>query len=328
VRNKSLRLVLFVDPLMFSSVSLLAGSLEIAADREDIEVVAIVDAGVERPRPLRLPRTLAAWSVRRICNLGTGADPQNQPLFITPAKLAHKWGVPVLVPRDRRVNDEQFVETLRALEPDATIALMVAQIFRSPLLEACDQPLNYHDGLLPDYQGVAATGWSIYEGAPRSGFTFHRMNEMVDQGPILLQGDVAVGPGATAARLERAKTALARSQLGTLFDLLIARVERAPGPARTGSSFSRAARHAIRTIEDPEALSLDELELRLRAFEIIDLTLAGRPWRVTALRRVAGRPHNRGLAFTTADGVLVEPSRTRHLPPVVDRALGLLRRHG
>ena len=320
----ALRLLLFVDPKLASSMTLLAASLKIGGTRDDIEVAAIVDTVRQPPSPLRLPRAIAAWGLRGIFNLNTAAELAVPPLFATCASLARRRRIPVLAPRERGVNDSSFVEKVRQLEPDATINLMGAQIFRSPLLAACNAPINYHDGLLPQYQGVAATGWSIYEKAPMSGFTFHRMTEDVDKGPILLQGAVPLGPRAAAAPIDRAKSRLACSQLNSLFDLLVSPAANSVHevePGGPGSSFSRAALQAIRSIDDPETLSLDELELRLRAFETIDLTLAGRRWSTTALRRVGRRPRNRQLAFTTVDGVWVEPSRLMHLQPVVYRSL-------
>ncbi|MGO8904197.1 MAG: formyltransferase family protein [Solirubrobacteraceae bacterium] len=317
--KRPLRLLLFVDPDLESSVSLLAGCLETAAARDDREVIAIVDTARQPPSPLRLPLALAARGVRGISNLNTAAEPNVRPLLTTCASLARRRRVPVLAPRARGVNDPGFVEAVRRLEPDATIALMVEQIFRSPLLAACNVPVNYHNGLLPQYQGVAATSWSIYERAPRSGFSFHLMTEDVDRGPILLQGALPLGPGATAAPIERAKTRLARSELNSLFDLLASPGEKLVGQGEPGSSFSRADLQAIRAVEDPEKLSLDELELRLRAFERIDLTLAGQRYTTTALRRIRRRPRDRRLAFRTVDGIWVEPSRIRHLPPIVYR---------
>ncbi len=318
----ALRLALFVDPTMASSMTMLASSLKIAAAREDVEVAAIVDTARRHPSPLRLPRALVGSGIRSVFNLNTAAEPEDKPLLATCASLARRWRVPLLAPREAGVNDPSFVEALRRFEPGATIALMVAQIFRSPLLAACAVPVNYHNGLLPQYQGVAATGWSIYERAPESGFSFHLMTEEVDRGPILLQGAVPIGAQAAAAPVERAKTRLAASELSRLFDLLVtAPAGDSAQPSAPGSSFSRADLRAIQNIEQPEKLSLDELELRLRAFETVELTLAGRRWSTTALRRVGRRPRNRRLAFTTADGVSVEPSRLLHLPPVVYRSL-------
>lgn len=322
-----LRLVPFVDPDQPSSVALLAAILKTAAARPDIEVVAIVDAAYAAPSasPLRVPRALARWGALRAFNLNTRAEPSVPVALSTCASLARRRRIPVLAPRRRGVNDQGFVGELAALEPDAAIGLMVGQIFRAPLLAACGMPINYHDGALPDYRGVAATSWSIYERASRSGFSFHVMTEDVDRGPILLQGAVTLGPRAALWPVERAKTRLASSQLDRLFDLLASGAGSTRGQVGPGSSFSRADLLAIRTVEAPSALTVEELELRLRAFETLELTLSGEPTNATALRRIGRRPRSRRLAFTSADGVWLEPSRIGHLPPGVRRAWTSLR---
>jgi methionyl-tRNA formyltransferase len=254
-------------------------------------------------------------------NVNTPAEPLDAPPRASVTSLARRRRIPVLAPRAAGVNDPSLVEAVARLQPDVALTLMVSQMFRAPLLAACRIPVNYHPGLLPDYRGVDPTGWSIYRGEPSSGFSFHLMSEQVDRGRILLQGSVALAPTSVAAPVEREKTRVARSRLNELFDLLAAPLAGASGQDRPGSSFSRADGAAIREIDEPERLSLAELELRLRAFEIVDLALAGRRWRTTALRRVGRRARGRRLAFTTADGVTVEPSRVLHLPPLAYRAL-------
>ncbi|HSR98436.1 MAG TPA: formyltransferase family protein [Kofleriaceae bacterium] len=313
-------MVVFVDPNMANSMELLAGHLQGAAERDDVEVVAIVDTAPEPPPRLELARSLAVRAVHFTCNPIDGAGKTLRPLFSTCAALARRWRVPLLAPRERGINDPEFVETVRRLRPDVGISLMVAQIFRAPLLDACAVPLNYHPGLLPHYRGIAATGWSIYKSERESGFTFHRMVEQVDRGPILLQGTVPLGPRSIAAQTERAKTKAARARLAEWFDILAAR-EFAGVEQTDGSTFTRVDERAIRTVEHPEQLSLDELDLRLRAFEYIYLTLAGQDWAATALRRLGRSRRDRRLAFTTADGVAVRVSRLRHVPPMMYRAL-------
>jgi len=324
----ALRLLAFVDPDQTSSVTLLAAVLKTAAARPDIEVVGVVDAAYQPPSssPLELPRALARWSMRRAFNLTTEAEPSAPVLLASSASLARRRRIPLLAPRERGVNDPGFVGEIGALEPDASISLMVGQIFRAPLLDACRAPINYHDGLLPQYKGVAATSWSIYERASRSGFSFHVMTEEVDRGPILLQGSVALGANATLWPTERAKTRLACAQLGKLFDLLASASKAAKAQNGHGSSYSRADLRTIRTVADPGTLTLAELQLRLRAFEALDLTLAGRGVNTTALRRIGQRAHDRRLAFRSADGVWLEPSRIGHLPAAVSRMRASLRR--
>lgn len=305
-------------------MALLEAGAKLAAARADLEIVAIVDTARRPSSALRLPKALARWGLYGAFNLTTGSQPEDRPLFAACNSIARRWRIPVLRAGARGVNDPGFVARVESLAPDATLNLMAAQIYRAPLLDACKRPINYHNGLLPQYRGVAATGWSIYRHAPRSGYTFHGMTEQVDGGPILLQGAVPVGPQASARAVERAKTRRACADLSRCVDLLVsgshARVAQ-EGPA---SSFSRADLRAICTVEKPHELTLDELRLRLRAFEMLDLTLTGGSWPTTALRRVRRGAHRRALAFTTADGIRVEPSRIRHLPPRIHRLTSAL----
>jgi len=300
---------------------MLVASLRTARARDDVDVLAIVDTARWPPLKLIRPRRIATAATRELLNLTTDAAPSTPPLSRTLASVARRERVPLLAPRERGVNDAAFVAQVRQLEPDATVALMVEQIFRDELLAACRLPINYHNGLLPDYQGVAATAWSIYEQAPRSGFTFHRMVQEVDRGPVILQGSLPVADGDRLARVERAKTDLASSQLGALFDLLANGGADPTQPDGAGSRFTRADLRAISTVSVPAELTLDELERRLRAFECIELVLLGRSWSTTALRPARSGGASERLAFTTADGVRVRPSRLEHLPPLVHRAL-------
>jgi len=50
-----------------------------------------------------------------------------------------------------------------------------------------DVLVNYHNGLLPDYGGLYATRWSVYFNEDSTGFTFHRISDVLDGGPILHQ---------------------------------------------------------------------------------------------------------------------------------------------
>ena len=311
----------FVDPDQPSSVTLLAATLKAAAARADVEVVAIVDVAFQHSSssPLRLPRALARWGALRAFNLNTDAEPSVPVLLWTCDSLARHRAIPLLAPGQIGVNDPLFVESLRALEPDAALSLMVGQIFAAPLLEACRTPVNYHDGLLPRYQGVAATAWSIYEGAGSSGFTFHLMTEEVDRGPVLLQGAVGLGSDAALWPTTRLKTRLACSQLGPLLELLATGTGTRRTPTGLESRFTRADLQAIRAVGEPAALTAAELTRRLRAFESLELTLSGERADVTEVHQISRRHRSGRLAFTSADGVRLEASRIGHLPPAVRR---------
>lgn len=47
--------------------------------------------------------------------------------------------------------------------------------------------VNYHIGLLPKWRGNSANGWGIINGENYVGYTIHRVNELLDDGPIYYQ---------------------------------------------------------------------------------------------------------------------------------------------
>jgi methionyl-tRNA formyltransferase len=311
------RLLLLADPYSWVSLTLLSAALHAAAARPDVEVVGVVDSARRPPRRWRLPRGLAARAVRRGFNpRQTAHGVDHGPLVASCGTLARLHRVPLLAPRAIGLNDPAFVAEVRELRPDAALALMVPTIFGEPLLQACRAPVNYHNGLLPGYRGVASTEWSIYEGVDRSGFTFHRMTVGIDEGPVLMQDSVAVAPGATPVGVERAKTKLAVARMSEAIGLLVAGD---PGVAQQGAGrrHTRAETAAITAVGDPRSQRWSELQQRIGAFGQIDLDIAGKRWAVTELGRVEGRRGARALAFRTSDGVLARPVRCRHLPPLL-----------
>lgn len=320
------RLVLFGDSRSWISTTLLAALARAARRHDRVELVGVVDASRSPARPSRVPLRLGGRAARRAFNPRRRSYGVEHPaLLATCATVARRARVPLLVAPGGGVNDPDLVGRVRALRPDASLALMVPAIFGAELLEACRAPANYHNGLLPAYRGVAATQWSVYDGAARSGFTVHWMTDEVDGGRILLEDSVAVDADTLPVEVERAKTRLASGErTADMLELLVRRSRGAPqaGPARYRS---RAETDAISLIGDPAAMSWAELQRRLRAFELVELELAGGRWPATALRRRGGGERAGALSFATADGVHAVVSRCKHLPPAAYRGYRALR---
>jgi methionyl-tRNA formyltransferase len=213
------------------------------------------------------------------------------------------------VPPAEGINDPGFVERLvTTLRPDVGLSCYCTGIWKTPLLEALPQSVNYHDGLLPAFRGVAATSFSIYHGAPQSGFTFHRMTAGIDEGPILVQGAVPVGTR-SFAQVDRAK---ATAAVRALPDVVDAIVTREPGRAQVGpaSYFSGRDLVAVRAVPDPGTVPAEELARRIRAFGRVYLAFDGVTWPVTRIR-----PGRRGrFAFRDPVGEWWTADRIRGLP--------------
>jgi len=83
--------------------------------------------------------------------------------------------------------------------------------------------INYHDSLLPGYAGINATSWSLINGEPEHGITWHRMTEEIDQGLILKSLRFRIEPDETALSLNARCFESALRSFGELLPSLLNR---------------------------------------------------------------------------------------------------------
>src|SRR5690606_39573359 len=57
--------------------------------------------------------------------------------------------------------------------------------------------IQYHPSLLPEHRGPSSINWPIAMGKTRTGLTIFWPDEGLDEGPILLQKTVEIGPDET-----------------------------------------------------------------------------------------------------------------------------------
>lgn len=311
-----MRIAIFTDANNGTARSLIRATLHLIDARADLECCGFVTS---RPDAFRSSRgeEVRRWA-RRVAV--AAFDPRTasrltRRMRIDLHRVARERGIPLLSPGPAGLNDPGFVARVAdTLRPDVALSYYGRTIWKAPLLAALPQAVNYHDGLLPEFRGVGATSFSIYRGAAESGFTFHRMVEAIDAGPILVQGAVPIGRRAFL-EVDRAKTAAAVAALPAVLDRIVAHD---PGRAQTGpgSYFSYREMTEIVHVTDPDTVTTAELERRIRAFEEIRLTLDGAAWPVTRVRPGRHGP----LTFRTADGSWCSADRVLGLPPRFHRA--------
>ena len=109
-------------------------------------------------------------------------------------------GIPVLQPE--RARGAEFLEEIRALDPDISVVVAYGQILRPEVLEL--PPLgsvNIHASLLPELRGAAPIQWAIARGHETSGITIMRMEAGLDSGPVILQVPEPISPEETGSEL-------------------------------------------------------------------------------------------------------------------------------
>ncbi len=218
-------------------------------------------------------------------------------------------------------NSPSIVAELRDnIRPDFALVVACAPIFRRDLLNACRNPINYHDALLPRYRGLRAVSWAIYFKDLVCGYTWHRMTENIDDGNIMLQEYLDLDPRLSAPELVFRVVRRTAGRTGELLDRIL---EGHPGAPQTGeaSYYGRKALREIRTITNPADHTSDELFHRVHAFNWIYLPLGGRLCEVTQLTSVS-----RGGDWLTSDGVHLKAARCFFLPPFLYRLIRPFRR--
>lgn len=147
-------------------------------------------------------RALVAGGYNVVAVVTTPDKPagRGQKLHESDVKVAaRELGLPVLQPV--KLRDPEFVETLRALQPDLGIVIafrMLPEIvWAMPRLGT----FNLHASLLPQYRGAAPINWAIINGETETGVTTFLLNHEIDKGAILDQVRVPIGPEDTVGTM-------------------------------------------------------------------------------------------------------------------------------
>jgi methionyl-tRNA formyltransferase len=181
----------------------------------------------------------------------------------------------------RKARSPEYRRHVESLEPDlmisAAYALIVpADVLAVPTIGA----INVHPSLLPDYRGVGAVWWALYEGCSRVGVTVHEMTAGIDKGPILGQASLDVGPDAVPVEVWNELGELARPLLIESLDQIreTGRISGRPQPeggSYRGPPYTKEARRLEIDWSQPAA----ELVRRNR---ILHGNIPGGRWRIHA----------------------------------------------
>jgi hypothetical protein len=110
--------------------------------------------------------------------------------YHTVARLARSHGLPVWHVDD--VNAPEFVDQVRALDPDIYLSVVAGQKLGAELLSISEDAVNLHGSLLPKYRGRAVAFWPLYYGDDKTGVTAHLMTTAWDAGPIVEQRSFSI----------------------------------------------------------------------------------------------------------------------------------------
>jgi len=100
------------------------------------------------------------------------------------------------------INDIEVVNIINRFQLDWLFIIGWSQIAGSEIIFAPKRgAIGAHPTLLPQGRGRAAIPWAILKGLTKTGVTFFKMDENVDQGPILAQLEIAINENEDAGSL-------------------------------------------------------------------------------------------------------------------------------
>lgn len=140
-----------------------------------------------RPGPLQWTKRFVRWGVRSMVRGFRGSDPLRKKV----EKHLRKANVPYWNIFD--VNENQFLNEVKSLNPELIVSAAYPQIFSKDLVLIPEKGcVNFHPSLLPKYRGAHPHFWTIVKGEKTSGVSAHFMTERIDEGPVIAQREFPI----------------------------------------------------------------------------------------------------------------------------------------
>ena len=130
---------------------------------------------------------------------------------------AAKWGIPHC--RVAHKDEDQMIKLFEAYRVDLIILAGYMRVLKKPSEFHCPI-INVHPSLLPKYKGLNVVERAMEAGEKVTGCTVHYVNEELDGGEIIMQGEVPIMPDDDVESLTKAIQRKEYAILPTVIDSL------------------------------------------------------------------------------------------------------------
>ena len=128
---------------------------------------------------------------------------------------AAKWGIPHC--RVAHKDEDQMIKLFEAYRVDLIVLAGYMRVLKKPSEFPCPF-INVHPSLLPKYKGLNVVERAMEAGEKVTGCTVHYVNEELDGGEIIKQGEVPIMPNDTVESLTKAIQRMEYSILPTAIE--------------------------------------------------------------------------------------------------------------
>jgi formyltetrahydrofolate-dependent phosphoribosylglycinamide formyltransferase len=117
------------------------------------------------------------------------------------AARAEKYGIPHV--RVAHKDEDQMIKLFEVYRVDLIILAGYMRVLKNPSAFPCPI-INVHPSLLPKYKGLNVVERAMEAGETVTGCTVHYVNEELDGGEIIMQGEVPILPDDDVESLTKA----------------------------------------------------------------------------------------------------------------------------
>lgn len=139
------------------------------------------------------------------------------------AKVCQKIGEDFLGQEVQKIENKNRTELdtfFNNIKNSLIISANNSYLFKKPCV-ANNTIINYHNSLLPKHKGLNAHIWAIWENDEKTGITWHKVDENIDTGAIILQKEIMLDESFTALKLLRYQHDLAINSFKECLEKLI-----------------------------------------------------------------------------------------------------------
>ena len=131
----------------------------------------------------------------------------------------------ILLLQTENINNLEFIDKIKILNPDYAFLMGFPQIFKKNIINCFDKIANYHNSYLPTYRGLDATSWAMTHYEKYTGYTFHYINEKIDDGKIIFQEKIDIDYSKSSFENELLKTKKASENISQVLTLVLNKFE-------------------------------------------------------------------------------------------------------
>lgn len=180
--------------------------------------------------------------------------------------FAREKGLTVHQPKSWKT--PEALDLMKSTNADLCVMAYVTLFVPMPVLEAPRLgTIQYHPSLLPLHRGPSSINWPIAMGRTETGLSIFWPDEGLDEGPILMQKTVAIGPDETLGDVYFKK----------LFPLGVEAMLASVDLVKAGKAPRIAQDHAKKTYESWFKKEIAEIDWKKPAAEVYNLIRAANP---------------------------------------------------